>query len=114
MLPPLDEMHPKVRALLIYWRSLVSAERLPGRRDIDPLAIPLLLSNIWMVDVLRAPYRFRVRLVGEEARVAGALLRKGVFLDELHDGTLPQRFMEGLRRVIEEHEPDWYRGRPLA
>jgi len=37
---------------------------LPGRQHLDPLELPKLLPNIWMLDIHRDPYRFRVRLSG--------------------------------------------------
>ncbi len=135
MLPPSEQMHPRIREIVDYWRSIHRPEGLPGLKQIDPTAIPSLLRNIWILDVERDPYRFRFRLVGDAvaastARVAksgsaaasepaagGRTLsaaRKGGYLDELHGGPLPPRMMEGFVRVIERHEPDWYRGEPLT
>jgi hypothetical protein len=56
--------NPKVRRFLEYWRSLKPAQGLPGRQHFDPLDIPDLMSRVWMLDVLRAPLRYRYRLVG--------------------------------------------------
>ncbi|MGF1595238.1 MAG: PAS domain-containing protein [Kiloniellaceae bacterium] len=63
---------PKIKALYDYWQSIhPPGGGLPGRRHLDPLDIPELLPNIWMIDVKRSPQggvalRFRFRLVGTE------------------------------------------------
>ncbi|MGD1876654.1 MAG: hypothetical protein ACFB13_04040 [Kiloniellaceae bacterium] len=51
---------PKIKALFDYWQSIHPAARpggsgdeasLPGRQHLDPIDIPELLPNIWMIDV---------------------------------------------------------------
>ena len=54
----------EIRRLADYWRHIHPAEGLPGRQHLDPLDIPDLLANLWLVDVHRSPWRFRVRLIG--------------------------------------------------
>src|SRR3546814_18827524 len=64
-----EDAAPKIKALLAYWQSIHPAGGgLPGRRHLDPVDIPELLPNIWMIDVKRGPLRFRFRLVGTEIR----------------------------------------------
>jgi len=47
-----------------YWKSKVRGGKLPARRDIDPLDVPLLLPQIILLDVARDPWDFRFRLIG--------------------------------------------------
>lgn len=47
-----------------YWKSKLHDGRLPARRDIDPLDVPLLLPQIILLDVSREPWDFRFRLIG--------------------------------------------------
>ena len=54
----------KLRRLYDYWRSLCRGGRLPSRRDIDPLDIPDLLSNIFLLDVIGDAEDFVFRLAG--------------------------------------------------
>src|SRR3546814_19581662 len=62
-----EDAAPKIKALLAYWQSIHPAGGgLPGRRHLDPIDIPELLPNIWMIDVKRGPLRFRLRPVGPE------------------------------------------------
>ncbi len=56
--------HPKVRALTEYWLSIHPAEGLPGRQHFDPLDIPTLLPNLYLVDVRPETRRFAFRLMG--------------------------------------------------
>ena len=64
-LPPVTA-HPKMIRLYEYWRKKAAGPGLlPSRRDIDPTDIPALLDNIWMLDVVGEPRRFRFRLIGD-------------------------------------------------
>lgn len=55
---------PEIGRLIGYWRSIHPAGGLPGRQHLDPADIPDLLPNLWLVDVVGSPQRFRVRLTG--------------------------------------------------
>jgi len=83
----------RVRRFYAYWLACRPAPgMLPGRQHIDPLAIPDLISRLWMVDVVRvapspiAPQglRFRYRLVG--TREVETLQREvtGHWFDAVH------------------------------
>lgn len=106
-------MHPKIRAITAYWRSIHPAEgMLPGFAQVNPLDIPDLLADIWTIDVKRDPYRFTVRLIGEMTRSSGAPFRKGFDFDELGDGKVRESLLAVLKNVVQTREPDWYRGPP--
>lgn len=60
------DVSPKIRELFDYWQSIHPESGLPGRRNLDPVDIPQLLPNIWMIDVRQDPLRFHFRLVGTE------------------------------------------------
>lgn len=47
-----------------YWAERRGARRFPSRRDVDPVDFSYLLGNVMLVDVLREPLGFRVRLHG--------------------------------------------------
>ena len=57
--------HPQITELVAYWRRIhpVGGD-LPGRQHFDPTEVHALLPHIWLMDVFRDPWRFRVRLVG--------------------------------------------------
>lgn len=79
---PVAHISHKLARLYGYWESKHGADgAMPRRRDIDPVeiarAIPELLPHVWLVEVLRRPYRFRYRLVGEAIVEAGSPYRAG-------------------------------------
>jgi hypothetical protein len=73
-----------VRAFLDYMQRIHPADRLPGRRDIDPLHIPGLLPHVVLVEVHRQPppepARFFVRLAGEAILSAAPMPMMNRFL----------------------------------
>lgn len=78
---------PRIRALYDYWRAIhPRGGGLPGRRHLDPLDIPRLLPNIWMIDVRRQPLRFRFRLVGTEIMKLTGRDATGQWLDQVYPG----------------------------
>jgi hypothetical protein len=55
---------PALHELYLYWLDKWQDGRMPTRADIEPLEIPALLPQVYLVDVERNPLRFRFRLVG--------------------------------------------------
>lgn len=84
-----DDCAPKIRALFQYWQSIHRdpehpESELPGRQHLDPMDIPQLLPNIWMIDVTHEPLRFRFRLVGTEIVKFTGRDATGKWLDEIY------------------------------
>jgi hypothetical protein len=73
----------RLRRLYEYWRDKKGTRRFPGRRDIDPLDFGYALGRIMLVDVLRDPLRFRVRLHGAEMVQQAGYDLTGKLVDEL-------------------------------
>lgn len=101
--------HPKIAAVHDHWLSLHPAPgALPGRQHFDPLRVPELLPNLWLMDVQSDPLRLRFRLVG----TAHVTIRKrditGQWLDELFPGRT--EFPRRAQRIVESRQPDWRRG----
>jgi len=97
-----------------YWRSLGPGDgMLPGRQHFDPLHIPALLPWVWMLDVHRAPLRFKFRLVGtEHARVSGRDVT-GRWMDEVHQDATQLETYPQLVAVAERAEIGYRCGPPL-
>jgi hypothetical protein len=56
----------RLRSLFAYWRALGdAADGLPAVQAFDPLHLPKLLANIWILEVAPSTRRFRMRLAGE-------------------------------------------------
>jgi len=56
--------HESVRALWAYTRTCLGTNGLPTRANFDPIAIPGLLANIWILDREGPDGALRYRLVG--------------------------------------------------
>lgn len=80
-----DGWHEKTRALHAYWQSQApSPGLLPSRARIDAADIPGLLPNIFMLDVIENPLRFRYRLAGTKLLYAGDRELTGMLMEEAH------------------------------
>ena len=62
--PPFSD--PRLSALHAYWEKERGDRPLPSRTDIDPAALRFVLGHLVLLDVLREPLRFRIRLQGTE------------------------------------------------
>jgi hypothetical protein len=107
--------HPRIVRLVDYWRGLAPGlGLLPARRHFDPMRVPELLPNLWLVDVVRGPpRRYRYRLVGNALIDAGAPIRPGLFIDEMDDRIDQQAAHAAFDGVVDTHRPDWRRGPPI-
>lgn len=114
---PLDPgtWNPRIRALHDHWRALrPAADRLPARRHFDPMAVPELLPNIWLLDIHRDPLRFRYRLVGTYMVMALGQDATGAWFHELYSGFGPGHVTyEDYRRLATEGAVLWRRGRAM-
>jgi hypothetical protein len=96
---------PRLRSLYDYWQARKAARRFPARRDIDPLDFRYVLGSVMLVNVLREPLRFRVRLHGDKmARRAGYDLT-GKLLDELPISDYRTYVIGRCRGLVESGEP---------
>src|SRR5260370_37269235 len=112
--PPAETAHPKTIRLYEYWRQkAVRAGMLPSRRDIDPTDIPTLLDNIWLLDVVGEPRRFRYRLIGDAMHRKGLPGRPGAVVDQLFSAGIAAERLDALHSIVATGLPSWARGAPL-
>lgn len=118
-----NDAAPKIKALFRYWESIrprgAESGLLPGRRHLDPVDIPELLPNIWMIDVARDAQaggtpRFRFRLVGTEIVKFTGRDVTGRWLDETYPGYTESDAFRFHRRVAEGDLPDYRRSGVLS
>ncbi|HEY9536280.1 MAG TPA: PAS domain-containing protein [Kiloniellaceae bacterium] len=103
-----EDAAPKIKALYDYWQSIRPNDlALPGRRHFDPLDIPELLPNIWMLDVKRDPLRFRFRLIGTEIVRFTGRDSTGQWLDEVYPGYAESDAFRWHCAVAEEAVPSY-------
>lgn len=109
-----DDADPKILALTAYWESRRPApDTLPGRRHLSPADVAGLglgiLRHLWLLDVERAPLRFRLRLIGSALKAAGSPGNPGSYVHE-HDGG--GELTATLERMCADRRPAHKRGRP--
>ena len=108
-----QDLHPRVRAIVAHWAAMGQEDRLPGRCDLDPRAIPRLLPNVWLVDVERSPaLRFRYRLAGTRITRAFSEDPTGRYLDEVHQDFGSNGVALYLQEVVETGQASWRTGKP--
>ncbi len=90
---------------LRYWEERRRDRCLPSRADIDPLDIPDLLPQVFLVDVGREPLDFRYRLVGTQIVRHSAADYTGKSLHDLPEQCPPSRIWSLFQRVVEERRP---------
>jgi len=73
----------KLRHLYDYWRSLCRNGAIPSRHDIDPLDIPELLANVFLLDVVGDAEDFVFRLAGSLVEEAFSMPLRGRSIAEI-------------------------------
>lgn len=103
--------HPQVRDLLFHWLRLCSAEgHLPSADAFDTALLGELQPYCWMLEVRRAPWRFRYRYAG-----VAFIDSVGVDVDgQWYDEARPIAWAANRLRLIttvRDGVPTWRRGR---
>lgn len=86
--------YPKAARLLEAWHAWRGDGSIPERSDVDPVDIPDLLPNLFLLDVEENDFRFR--LVGEQISKRYANRLKGKCIGEVMSGA-------GLDETLYEH-----------
>jgi len=100
-----DICNPKLRRFYDYWIGKCGDRRFPARRDIDPLDFPYVLGNLLLVDVLRDPQRFRVRLHGTNLVTRMHHDMTGKMVDELPRPEYRAYVLDRCRGLVASGEP---------
>jgi hypothetical protein len=82
--PDLRFDDPRLHDFIGYWQSKRRAGRLPARADIDPLELEPFMGEMFMLDVIGEPKRFRYRLVGTKIVAAVGRDSTGKFQEEAY------------------------------
>jgi hypothetical protein len=100
----LDILDPRLKQLLAYWNKERGSRPLPSRTNINPIELKFLLGHIILLDVLKEPLQFRVRLQGTELQWMGCDLT-GKTLDQLPSAELRAVADEYLVATVETCAP---------
>jgi len=104
--------HEDIKELYEHWLGLAPGGGLPGRQHFDPVLIPSLLPNIWLIDVHREPLRFWLRLAGSRIEEFAGKTIAGSWMAERLSGHELSRVTGALEQVVETKRPNWRRGKP--
>lgn len=108
-----DEAHADVKLFYEYWLSISPEGRLPGRQHFDPIGIPQLLPNLWLIEVHREPLRFWRRLVGSKIEEFAGMNLTGGWVGDRLSGARLSGVHSFLMDVVETKRPNWRRGKSL-
>ncbi len=112
---PAQLVEPELSELFGYWHGKRDGRTCPARRDVDPLDIPHLLSNLILVDTAESLQAFRYRVFGTEVCRGFGSDRTGVTLGELAAGVENHEFVfAGYWRAFELAQPDYFHGRTVS
>ena len=101
-----DEIrHPNLVTLYHHWDHARAGRAMPSRADVDPLALPKLLGNLILIDVLHDPLRFRYRLIGTHLTERIRRDMTGKFFDDIPEPLYRDRLHDWHGGVVEEKQP---------
>ena len=90
---------------LRYWELRRGEHTMPARADIDPLHIPALLPQVFLIDVRREPLDFDYRLLGTQIVRHSEADYTGKSLRDLPAQCPPSQMWSLFQRVVEERRP---------
>jgi hypothetical protein len=96
---------PRLARLYRYWLERKGYRRFPRRRDIDPLDMQYLLGNLLLIDVLRDPLRFRVRLHGTNMVMRARYDLTSKLIDDLPIPEYRDYVLARCRALVETGQP---------
>jgi hypothetical protein len=95
----------RLARLYAYWHLRKGSRPFPARRDLDPVDLRYVLGHLLLIDVLRDPLRFRVRLHGSEITSRVQYDLTGKLLDELPDPTYRDYAVSRCHGLVKTREP---------
>jgi hypothetical protein len=96
---------PRLVDFVRYWETKRRGDRLPARADIDALEMKRFLGDVFMIDVVGAPPRFRYRLVGVNIVRDVGRDSTGRFQDEIYPPEQAAENAAHYRWICEHRRP---------
>ena len=91
--------------LFAYWASRREGSRLPARGSIDPAHFKRHLPTVSLIDVVREPRDYRLRLAGTGLYSVYGREITGMGLDEIYASPAAAYWRTELDKVVEERRP---------
>ncbi|SMF14554.1 PAS domain-containing protein [Tistlia consotensis] len=96
---------PRLPSLFDHWQAIRGTRIAPLGRDLELAAIPRLLPIIDLIEVLRAPLRFRHRLFGSELVARNGRDVTGLEIDAALHGDAATEIRATLATIVEQVRP---------
>jgi len=109
---PSADCNPKIKVIFEYWTRISPPGALPGRQHFDPLDLKALLPNLWIVDVVGDPPRFKYRIAGTKIVDYLGQEPTGKWMDEVFPHLEESYTFRDLMTTVREGRPQWRRGTP--
>ncbi|MBL6952396.1 MAG: PAS domain-containing protein [Alphaproteobacteria bacterium] len=103
--PDLECRDPTLLAVRRYWDEKRGQRVMPSRGDIDPMDIVGHLGNIVLIDVERAPFRLRYRLIGTEITEVMQRDSTGKYYDEIYPPELLEKIYASFHWIFANKAP---------
>lgn len=94
-----------LRQFVQLWLDAHVDGRGPGKEFLDPLRLRFLLGSLSLLEVEKAPLRFRYRLVGTDIVQRLGIELTGKMLDDHPDGNIRPFLLQGASMVCREAKP---------
>jgi hypothetical protein len=91
--------------LFAYWASRRGGAKLPARRDLDPAGVKRLLPTISLIDVVREPLDFRMRLAGTGLYDVYGREITGRRIGDIYNNAAADYWRVELASVVRERKP---------
>lgn len=96
---------PLLTRLFAYWTAKCGARAMPLRREVDPVELGYILGHLNLIDVLRDPLRFLIRLHGTELARHEGEDRTGRLIDNLPQAEFSAVARAHFKAVVETGLP---------
>lgn len=91
--------------MFAYWASLRRGAGLPGRVDLHPANMKRLLPTVSLIDVVREPRDYRLRLAGTGLYGVYGREITGKSLTEVYNTAAAEYWRKELDKVVDERRP---------
>jgi hypothetical protein len=91
--------------MFAYWASLRRGAGLPGRVDLHPANMKRLLPTVSLIDVMREPRDYRLRLAGTGLYGVYGREITGKGLSEVYNTAAAEYWRKELDKVVDERRP---------
>jgi len=105
-----ESCHPRIQSIYDYWLRIHPARGLPGRQHFDPVDIPSLLANIYLIDVAPGGAEFTFRLMGTRAEAFFGGSFTGQPVSSAYVADHKSRTYADIAAMRQDRRPRWRRG----